>query len=184
MRVRARSSFQLLLAVFLLAVASGCARTPKPTHVVRLAVLNGVLEDEAAQTQTTVTGWWMLSRDRFENGNAGILLGEVLAKEYEKIPGVQVFSRTDLMSYMAQKERLIGARIRNSIPRSAASCSNRRTRSISASPSTSITCSPRPTSRRCCAVRSFSATCPAPIMRRSAWSWIREYSSDLVLRPW
>ena len=87
--------------------AAGCGSVPAPTHVVKVAVLDGVMAEDAAETRQAVTGWWLSSRDRYENGNAGIQLGEALAGEFEKIPGVLVYPRTDMASYMAQKERAL-----------------------------------------------------------------------------
>ncbi|MCB2155520.1 hypothetical protein KQI84_11595 [bacterium] len=95
----------ILLSASLL--AGGCGSVPAPTHVVKLAVLDGVMAENATETRQELTGWWLSSRDRYQNGNAGIQLGEALADEFEKIPGVLVYPRTDLATYMAQKERTV-----------------------------------------------------------------------------
>lgn len=102
------------LAVLVLAIAGialvlvGCgSKRFEPEGSIRLAVLDGIMEEGAHETRRSQTGYWMSRRDRFDSGNAGVLLGEVLAREFEAMPGVRVHSRTDLAAFMAQRERLL-----------------------------------------------------------------------------
>ncbi|MEQ8821095.1 MAG: hypothetical protein RLY93_12705 [Sumerlaeia bacterium] len=103
-----RPSGFLFLAFCLMAVAltSGCARKmPATDGLVTMAVLDARVEN--GETRKSTAGWWLSARDRYDSGNAGVLAGEALAREFGRIPGVQVYSRTDLTAFMASKERVL-----------------------------------------------------------------------------
>ena len=86
---------------------SGCARR-EPSRVVRVAVLDGAVTYEVdPQGEVSDRGWWFSARDRYQSPNAGVQMGEALARELGRVPGVDVYSREDLAIYMAQKERLL-----------------------------------------------------------------------------
>ncbi|MCC5874988.1 MAG: hypothetical protein JJU11_02095 [Candidatus Sumerlaeia bacterium] len=99
----------LVLAVFVaLFFLVGCARTPVATASVRVAVLDGrVMYPVDPGGEVERLGWWFGSRDRYMASNVGIIAGDVIAREFAKIPGVEVYSRDDYVFYMAQKERLL-----------------------------------------------------------------------------
>ncbi len=96
------------LALVLLLLAAGCARTRPVPRTVKLAVLDGYTMFEVAKgDELTEEGWWFNQRDVLQSNNAGVLASEALAREFGKIPGVEVYSRMDLITYIASKERLI-----------------------------------------------------------------------------
>jgi hypothetical protein len=100
----------LLLAAAMVALLAlgGCARKYEANRVVRLAVLDGVTAyDVATKGEAVVDGWWFGTRTRFRSPNVGIQLGEAFSTEFQKLPGVEVYSRDDMTIYLAQKERLI-----------------------------------------------------------------------------
>lgn len=96
------------LAMFFGVLSLGCAHKVKaPQRAVTLAVLDGTAAPDASETRRSVAGWWLGSRDRFDNGNAPTLVAEAVAEEFTEVPGVHVFSRIDLAAYMMQKERIL-----------------------------------------------------------------------------
>lgn len=98
----------LVLLPAVLLIAAGCSRKVEANRLVRLAVLDGITTyDVAPKGEVQEDGWWFSSRDRYLSGNVGVQLGEALADRFQRLPGVEVFSRDDLSIYMAQKERLI-----------------------------------------------------------------------------
>lgn len=98
----------LLLFAVVALVAAGCARTPSASGVIRIAVLDGELKYEVPPEGMVVRdGWWFGSRDRYIAANTGVIAGEVLAREFARLPGVEVYSRDDLALYMGYKERLL-----------------------------------------------------------------------------
>lgn len=100
---------RLAVALLLFALAcTGCAaRRPVP-RTVKLAVLDGYTMFEVAKgDELTEEGWWFNQRDVLQSNNAGVLASEALAREFGRIPGVEVYSRMDLITYIASKERLI-----------------------------------------------------------------------------
>ncbi len=104
--------FRLILAALLgavLLVPAGCARTQiDPQRTVRVAVLDGVINyDVAPAGEIRREGWWFSSRDRFVSPNISIQVGDELARELDRVPGVEVYSREDLIIFMARKERLL-----------------------------------------------------------------------------
>lgn len=103
-----------LLCLLMVLGAAGCATRPRTTAPlgtrVTLAVLDGTVAPEAAETRRSREGWWFSSRDRYDNANAPALVAEAASAEFARIPGVEVFSRTDLDAYMMQKERLLRRR--------------------------------------------------------------------------
>jgi len=105
-----RPALFLLLAICAV-VATGCARAPISQRTVKVAVLDApVLFEVPAKGEVVTRGWWFGAHDRFRSPNAGSLIGEALARELERIPGVEVYSREDLTIYMSQKERLLRRR--------------------------------------------------------------------------
>jgi TolB-like protein len=97
-----------LLLPLLFAVTTGCATKGEPARTVRVAVLDGLVEyDVDPKGELTVEGWWFGARDRLRSPNVGIQLGEAIARDLNRVPGVEVFSREDLSIYLAQKERLL-----------------------------------------------------------------------------
>ncbi len=113
--IRNLSSLMLLLAV--LGFAVGCASRPEPSRSVRLAVLDGkVLYDVDPKGTLVEEGWWFSSRDRFLSSNMGIQLGEALAHQFDKLPGVEVYSRDDQSIYLSLKERQIDRNYPNLTP--------------------------------------------------------------------
>lgn len=107
MKVLARLAL-LSCCVVLSLVAAGCAsRQRLPSSVVTMAVLDGTMATGKEETRRSETGWWFGAKTRYDSGTAGIILGDALAEQFGRIPGIQVMSRTDLRSYMAQKERLV-----------------------------------------------------------------------------
>ncbi len=87
-------------------ILGGCAsKRPLPSGVVTMAVLDGTMAEGLRETRKTTVGWWVGAKTRYDGGNAGIPLGDVLAHEFEEVPGVQVLSREDFRSYYADKER-------------------------------------------------------------------------------
>ncbi len=103
-----RLAVAVLLGAALLATA-GCARTQiDPRRTVRVAVLDGIVEyDVPPGGEVRREGWWFGSRDRFISPNIAIQIGDQLAHELDRVPGVDVYSREDLTIYMARKERLL-----------------------------------------------------------------------------
>jgi len=108
MRLATRLGFALLLGG-LAAAATACAHAPTapPARTVRLAVLDGSMAGGSGETRRSIAGWWMGARDRFDDGNAGIHLADLLSTEFEKVPGVEVHSRTDIRAMMAEKEHIL-----------------------------------------------------------------------------
>lgn len=105
-------ALRLFLALILggtLLAASGCARTPRATgqeRNVRVAVLDGTLTyDVNPGGEFRREGWWFGSRDRYLSPQITVQIGDAVAHELDRLPGVQVYSRDDLAVYMAQKER-------------------------------------------------------------------------------
>lgn len=98
----------LLLLAVVISMAAGCARTPTASGVVRVAILDGELQYEVPPEGNVVRdGWWFGSRDRYTSSNTGVIAGEVLSREFAKLPGVEVYSREDLALYMGYKERIL-----------------------------------------------------------------------------
>lgn len=100
------------LIVFILC-ALGCGskspqsyRNPSSTNL-RIAVLDGRMAPGKEETRKSIVGSGVISRNRFESGTANLILADLLAKEFQSIPGVQVQSRLDMQAYMADKERLL-----------------------------------------------------------------------------
>lgn len=103
-----RALLLLTLLAAAAAAATGCARrAPGPSTIVRVAVLDGVEGPGGLETRRSVAGWWLGARDRFDEGNAEIHMGDALAREFAKVPGVVVHSRTDVAALMAEKEHLL-----------------------------------------------------------------------------
>lgn len=98
-----------LCCVVLSLAASGCAsRHRLPASIVTLAVMDASMATGREETRRSETGWWFGATTRYDSGaSGGVVLADALAEEFARIPGVQVMSRTDLRSYMAQKERLV-----------------------------------------------------------------------------
>ncbi len=98
-----------LLAVLVgAATMSSCASRPKPTRQVRIAVLNGTTNYEVApEGEVRHSGWWFGAKDQYLSSNVGIQLGHALDDRLGRIPGVETYSRDDMMIYFAQKERLL-----------------------------------------------------------------------------
>ncbi|MBI5155020.1 hypothetical protein HZA57_07265 [Candidatus Poribacteria bacterium] len=106
---RLRFFHVLALACSVLALA-GCSTTATPGRLVRVAVLDGMMAPEApeaTETRQSVSGWWFGSTDRFDSGNASLVVAEAVSREFGNLPGVQVYPREDLRAYMAQKERVL-----------------------------------------------------------------------------
>lgn len=107
MKVLARLAL-LSCCVVLALAAGGCAsRQRLPASIVTLAVMDGTMATGREETRRSESGWWFGAQTRYDSGTAGVILGDALAEEFARIPGLQVMSRTDLRSYMAQKERLV-----------------------------------------------------------------------------
>lgn len=97
-----------LLLLIALSLVAGCATTPVASGVVRVAVLDGqVLYDVDPTGDVQVEGWWFGARDRYVAANTGITAGDAMAREFDRLDGVEVYSREDLSLFMAQKERLL-----------------------------------------------------------------------------
>lgn len=105
------ASLTRLLAPIMLACAlicSGCAGKYVPQQTVKLAVLDGGTVFEVAKgDEVTSEGWWFNQRDLIQSNNAHVLANEALSREFSHIPGVEVYSRSDMIVYLAAKERLI-----------------------------------------------------------------------------
>lgn len=99
------------LLVMIALVGVGCAgRKPvaaPTTGGIRIAVLDGVMTDERDETRRSESGWSVGRRHRYDNGNQGIQLADLLAIELRKVPGVRVHSREDVAAMMSQKERVV-----------------------------------------------------------------------------
>lgn len=108
-RVSPGSCLQLALVLLLLVVVSGCSRTqPQPTRLVRVAALDGQVEYPVSPGGDVYdAGWWLGARDRYVSPNSGVIVANALAEQFNRIPGVEVYSREDLEIYMAQKERVL-----------------------------------------------------------------------------
>jgi len=63
---------------------------------------------EIETRQKQVRGWWFGSRDIYHNPNAGEIFADIFARQLnERIPSVEVYSRTDFKYYSANmKDRL------------------------------------------------------------------------------
>lgn len=101
-----------LVAVAALSIALvGCARQPAvapPTSGgIRVAVLDGSVATPRAETRRSESGWSVGRRHRFDDGNAGIHMADLLAIEMRNLPNVRVHSREDVAAMMAQKERVV-----------------------------------------------------------------------------
>ncbi len=104
-----RHPFRFLPLFFLILTVltgAGCAQRTA-SGVVRVAVMDGIVAEGKTETRQSVAGWWLGTHDRFDSGTAGVVLADTLAKEFQEMPGVEIYSRLDLASYMAQKERLL-----------------------------------------------------------------------------
>lgn len=102
------NAVRCLFLLLLMIVGSGCASRGPAPKIVRVAVLDGITGYDVEPGGDLIEkGWWFGARDRFVSSNTGILLGERLAFRVSKLPGVEVYSREDLQSYMSQKERLL-----------------------------------------------------------------------------
>lgn len=107
-----RTALKLAAAVVLpLVLSVGCASRVAPLRTVRVAVIDGPVLYEVSEKGEVVTrGWWLGANDRFKSPNTGTLIGEALAREIDRVPGVEVYSREDLQIYLSQKERLLRRR--------------------------------------------------------------------------
>lgn len=98
----------VLLVVCVAMAATGCAhRTKQPTRVVRVAVVDGPIEDPGRQGRVERTGWWFGSRERYRPGSMGHFTAQAVSDELAGVPGVDVYSREDIGVFMAQKQRLL-----------------------------------------------------------------------------
>ena len=100
----------LLVGLFVIgSLLSSCARTPRePSRIVRVVVLDAMVDFEAPQRGAVQEeGWWFGFRDRYRGSNMGVGMGDALAREVGRIPGVDVFPREDLSIYMGRKERIL-----------------------------------------------------------------------------
>ncbi|MBI1289831.1 hypothetical protein GC173_01115 [bacterium] len=104
--------FFLLAAGLMALLGAGCAHQQRDNlRTVKVAVIDAPVFYEVAPKGEVVTkGWWLGAHDRFKSPNAGSLIAESLARELDRIPGVEVYSREDLTIYMSQKERLLRRR--------------------------------------------------------------------------
>jgi hypothetical protein len=102
----------LLVGIFslLLGGTISCSRAYEPTRTVRVAVIDGpILYDVGPEGEIAIKGWWFGAHDRIYSPNSGSLAAESLARELDRLPGVEVYSREDLVVYLGQKERLLRA---------------------------------------------------------------------------
>lgn len=112
-----RLALLLMACVAVVLAAGGCARKmPAPRTTVTLAVLDGVMAEGRHETRRSQAGWWFSARNRFDNGQAGVQLGEALAREFRDMAGVEVFPRSELRAYMAQKERILARQLPDLTP--------------------------------------------------------------------
>ncbi len=102
-----RIALILFTAVALIPLSGCAAKRPVPSGVVTLAVLDGTMAEGLRETRKSTVGWWFGAKTRYDSGNAGIALGDVVAHEFAEVPGVQVVSREDFRSYYSEKERLL-----------------------------------------------------------------------------
>jgi hypothetical protein len=97
----------LILVLLPLALAAGCAHRPGPVQVVRVAVLDGQVLEDAPRGDVEHEGWWFGAHDRYRSEAIGRITADALAAEMKELPGVDMYSREDIIVYLAQKERLL-----------------------------------------------------------------------------
>jgi hypothetical protein len=102
-------SFVVVAAVALSITACAKREPVKPPTVggIRIAVLDGTVADPRAETRRSEAGWSVGRRHRFDDGNAGIAMADLLAIELRNLPNVRIHSREDVAAMMSQKERVV-----------------------------------------------------------------------------
>jgi hypothetical protein len=98
----------LATAVLGAALVAGCARTPAPPppYTVRMAIVDMPTLYEVTQgEEVSQRGFWFSARSVIETENYARVASEVLGREFARVPGVEVYSREDLIIYLARKDQ-------------------------------------------------------------------------------